>query len=72
MFKNLSESTTQARLHDLAKAEAIRLRREAIEAVWHGGNSAREAKLDPTNDGASEANVAKHHPPTGASHDCTS
>ena len=31
MFTHLPDAATQARLHDLAKTEAVRLRREAIQ-----------------------------------------
>jgi hypothetical protein len=48
MFNVLPESIAQAHLHDLAKAEAVRLRRVAIEAFWRGGDPAREAMLDST------------------------
>lgn len=40
MFTTLPDAATQARLHDLAKAEAVRLRREAVQ------NFGREAADD--------------------------
>jgi hypothetical protein len=44
----LPESVTQARSHDLAKAEAVRLRRVAVDAFWRGGDPVREVMLDQT------------------------
>ncbi len=48
MFTVLPESAIQARLHDLAKAEAVRLRLAAVDAFWRGGDPVREAMLDQT------------------------
>lgn len=54
MFTDLPDAATQARLHDQAKAEAVRLRREAIrhfggEAVdgfWRGADAVWQRSLE--------------------------
>ena len=48
MFKVLPESVMQAHLHDLAKAESVRLRRVAVDAFWRGGDPARGVMLGQT------------------------
>ena len=39
MFAHLPDAATQARLHDLAKAEAIRLRHQAADEFWRGADA---------------------------------
>ncbi|MDO8449349.1 MAG: hypothetical protein Q7T10_11155 [Rhodoferax sp.] len=39
MFTDRPDAVTLARLHDEAKAEAVRLRREAIDDFWRGANA---------------------------------
>ena len=39
MFANHPDVATQARLHDLAMAEAIRLRHEAVDDFWRGADA---------------------------------
>lgn len=53
MFTTLPDAATQARLHDLAKAEAMRLRREAIrnfggevvDDFWRGADAVWQRSL---------------------------
>ncbi|MBK7548228.1 MAG: hypothetical protein IPI20_10540 [Rhodoferax sp.] len=39
MFAHLPDAATQTRLHDLAKAEATRLRNEAVDDFWRGADA---------------------------------
>ncbi|HOF51545.1 MAG TPA: hypothetical protein PLL83_08185 [Rhodoferax sp.] len=39
MFHPLPDADLQARLHDLAKLEAARLRHEAIDDFWRGADA---------------------------------
>lgn len=39
MFTHLPDACTQARLHTLARTEAIRLRREAVDDFWRGAHA---------------------------------
>ena len=39
MFPSIPDATQPARLHDLAKAEATRLRAEAIDDFWRGADA---------------------------------
>ncbi len=45
MFTTLPDAATQARLHDLAKAEAVRLRREAADDFWRGADAVWQRSL---------------------------
>ena len=45
MFAHLPDAATQARLHDLAKAEAIRLRHQAADEFWRGANAMLQRSL---------------------------
>ena len=45
MFAYLPDAATQARLHDLAKAQAIRLRREAVDDFWRGADAVLQRSL---------------------------
>jgi hypothetical protein len=45
MFPSLPDAEHQARLHDLAKAEAARLRGEAIDDFWRGADVAWRRSL---------------------------
>ena len=45
MFAHLPDAATQARLHDLAKAEAARLRNEAVDDFWHGADAVLQRSL---------------------------
>lgn len=53
MFTTLPDATAQARLHDLAKAEAVRLRREAmqhfgdetVDDFWRGADAVWQRSL---------------------------
>lgn len=81
MFTDFSDAATQARLHDLAKAEAQRLRCEAMqhfggEAVddfWRGADAVWQRSLQ-TGQAAAErgaarlkARLARHQRERGAS-----
>lgn len=48
MFIDFPDAATQARLHDLAKGEAVRLRDEAVGDFWRGA----DAMLGTTADSA--------------------
>lgn len=39
MFTDLPDVATQARWHELAKTEAVRLRHEAIDNFWRGADA---------------------------------
>ena len=39
MFTNHPDAATQARLHDLAKGVAVRLRDEAVDDFWRGADA---------------------------------
>jgi len=39
MFPSIPDAAQQARLHDLAKLEAVRLRHEAIDDFWRGADA---------------------------------
>ena len=39
MFIDFPDTATQARLHDLAKGEAVRLRGEAVGDFWRGADA---------------------------------
>ncbi len=39
MFTNHPDAVTQARLHDLAKCEAVRLRDQAVGDFWRGADA---------------------------------
>lgn len=66
MFTTLPDAATQARLHDLAKAEAMRLRREAVQNFgcetmddfWRGANSIWQRSLR-TGQAVSERSAAR-------------
>lgn len=45
MFPSIPDATQQVRLHDLAKAEASRLRAEAIDDFWRGADAAWRRSL---------------------------
>ena len=45
---NLSPDTTRLALqHDLAHAQADRLRNEAVDAFWRGANAVLQRRLNP-------------------------
>lgn len=45
MFIDHSDPATQARLHDQAKAEAIRLRSESVDDFWRGADAVWQHSL---------------------------
>ncbi|HPH15199.1 MAG TPA: hypothetical protein PLC34_15430 [Burkholderiaceae bacterium] len=45
MFAHLPDAATQARLHDLAKAEAVRLRHQAADEFWRGADAVLQRSL---------------------------
>ena len=45
MFPATPESTALAQLHDQARREARRLRREAVDDFWRGANTVWERSL---------------------------
>ncbi len=46
MFTDLPDAATQVRLHDQAKAEAVRLRDEAVDDFWRGADAVLATTAD--------------------------
>jgi len=58
MYASHPDATTQARLHELAKAEAIRLRNQAVDDFWRGADAVFHRSLK-TGQAAVERSAAR-------------
>ncbi len=58
MFAHLPDAATQARLHDLAKTQAIRLRNQAVDDFWRGADAVLQRSLK-TGQAAVERSAAR-------------